>query len=161
MAAQKYAEAERIFQKALDLDPESLRGVNVDINRYLWASYQAQGKHDQAKKLNARIVSREGNYTPLTRENFQKLKITLEKKKIQLFVMQYPMRDIAPLKELLPSVGDIVFLENKRNFMEAVSQTKYDDYLTDRFAGDFGHCTPKGNALLAQHAADVILKNLK
>jgi hypothetical protein len=25
------------------------------------------------------------------------------------------------------------------------------------FGGDFGHCTPKGNMLLAQNIADVIL----
>jgi len=28
------------------------------------------------------------------------------------------------------------------------------------FGGDFGHCTPKGNRLLATNIADVILKEV-
>ena len=159
MQNKKYDEAERVFKQALQLEPEALQGVNVDIDRYLLASYEAQGKNDLAKKLRRSLLSKEGMYTPLTRENYQKLKEILSRRKILLVVMQYPMRDIGPIKEMLEPAGGILFVENKKNFKEAIAKANYDDYFTDRFAGDFGHCTPKGNFLLAQNAANVIVKN--
>lgn len=161
MQNKKYEEAEGVFKQALKLDPEALQGVNVDIDRYLLTSYEAQGKNDSAKKLRKSLLSKEGMYTSFTRENYQKLKKILSKRKIPLLVMQYPMRDIGPVKEMLEPAGGILFVENKKNFKEAIAKASYDDYFTDRFAGDFGHCTPKGNHLLASHAAEVILKKYK
>ena len=72
--------------------------------------------------------------------------------------MQYPMRDIQPIKEMLEPAGAILFVENKKNFKEAVAKASYDEYFTDRFAGGFGHCTPKGNFLLAQNAARAVAR---
>ena len=154
----KYDEAEQVFGQARKIDPEALQGVNVDINRYLLASYEAQGKNDLAKQLRRSLLSKEGMYPSLTRENYQRLKDILSRRKVRLVVMQYPRRDIQPLKEMLEPAGHIIFVENKRNFKEAVANASYDDYFTDRFAGDFGHCTPKGNFLLAQNAARAVLK---
>ena len=158
MQNKKYEEAEDVFKDALALGPEALQGVNVDIDRYLLSSYEAQGKNDLAKKLRRLLLSKEEMYTPLTRENYQKFKKVLSQRKIQLVVMQYPMRDIGYIKEMLEPIGGILLIENKKNFKEAIAKASYDDYFTDRFAGDFGHCTPKGNHLLASHAAKVILK---
>jgi len=39
-----------------------------------------------------------------------------------------------------------------------LKKISYNDYFTDMFAGDFGHCTRKGNRLLAENIANVILK---
>ena len=36
----------------------------------------------------------------------------------------------------------------------------YDDLFTDRFAGDFGHATKKGNRLIAENVAKHILNNV-
>ena len=52
----------------------------------------------------------------------------------------------------------IIFVDNEMVFRKALKQASYDEYFTDMFAGDFGHCTPKGNRLLAENIANVILK---
>ena len=74
--------------------------------------------------------------------------------------MQYPMRPVDLLKQLLPQSTDVIFVDNEKKFKELVAQESYDYYFIDRFAGDFGHCTPKGNQLIAEHLADIIFKNL-
>jgi hypothetical protein len=52
----------------------------------------------------------------------------------------------------------IIFVYNERVFKEALMRGRYEDYFADRFAGDFGHGTPKGNRLLAENIANTILK---
>jgi len=41
-----------------------------------------------------------------------------------------------------------------------VKSTGYKEVFRDMFSGDFGHCTEKGNRLLAGNIAAVILKEL-
>ena len=59
------------------------------------------------------------------------------------------------LKEIIPDFSK--FLLNKI-FKDALRKASYREYFNDMFAGDFGHCTPKGNRLLAENIAKVILK---
>jgi len=54
----------------------------------------------------------------------------------------------------------LFFVDNEQVFKEAVKKAGYKEYFKDMFAGDFGHCTQKGNELLAQNIADVILKDV-
>ena len=51
-------------------------------------------------------------------------------------------------------------MDNKEVFKEALKNGSYEDYFEDRFAGDFGHCTGKGNYILAENVAKSILKYL-
>jgi hypothetical protein len=44
-------------------------------------------------------------------------------------------------------------VDNERIFRDAVSREGYDTLFRDRFGGDFGHCTEKGNLLIAQNLA--------
>jgi len=97
---------------------------------------------------------------PLLKHNYLKLKDITEEKRIKLVCMQYPMRSIKPLKELFRGHNDIVFIDNEMLFKNAVKEAGYNDIFTDSFAGDFGHCTNKGNRLLAENIADVILKEV-
>jgi hypothetical protein len=62
------------------------------------------------------------------------------------------------LKEILGYSKDIIFVDNEKIFKDALKEESPKEYFTDMFAGDFGHCTPKGNRLLAQNIADAILK---
>jgi hypothetical protein len=55
---------------------------------------------------------------------------------------------------------EILFVDNERIFQNAVARGSYQQYFVDMFAGDFGHCTPKGNRLLAENAADSILRDI-
>lgn len=51
-------------------------------------------------------------------------------------------------------------MDNEAIFKKAIFRDGYKEYFRDMFAGDFGHCTVKGNNLLAKNIADVILKEL-
>jgi len=83
---------------------------------------------------------------------------TVSKKGIRLVIMQYPVRSIEPLKKIFNDKESLVFVDNEKIFKEAVARENFDAYFTDRFRYDFGHCTVKGNRLLAENAANVILK---
>jgi hypothetical protein len=98
--------------------------------------------------------------TVVTVYNYLKLKEILDRKGIKLVCVQYPMRNVEPLKKIFEKDKGIIFVDNERIFREAVKKGGYKEYFRDMFAGDFGHCTLKGNMLLAQNIADVILKEV-
>ena len=51
----------------------------------------------------------------------------------------------------------IIFVENKKNFEEALETAEYSRYFFDNFGGDFGHGTRLGNELIARNLAGVIV----
>jgi len=87
----------------------------------------------------------------------------LTERKIRFLVMGYPTRSINEFKDMFDKSQqkDIIFIENKENFEEALENASYDDIFIDRFAGDFGHCTLRGNLLIAENVADAILDNIE
>ncbi len=102
---------------------------------------------------------RTAGYVPMTVRNYRKLQSITAGRNIMLVAAQYPMRDIAPLKKTLEShTKNIIFVDNDKVFRDAVAKDGYGAYFTDIFAGDFGHCTEKGNRLLAQNIADTIIR---
>jgi hypothetical protein len=52
-------------------------------------------------------------------------------------------------------------VDNKKVFKEAVNKSNYGDYFIDILGGNAGHCTNKGNKLLAENIARVILEYFK
>ena len=72
--------------------------------------------------------------------------------------MQYPVRQLEPLKEIFEEYDGIIFVDNERIFKEALKKSSRTEYFEDMFGADFGHCTQKGNCLLAQNIADVIIR---
>ncbi|MBI3486144.1 hypothetical protein HY025_04365 [Candidatus Daviesbacteria bacterium] len=42
------------------------------------------------------------------------------------------------LKNLI-GTDNVIFVDNEKNFTEALKEGKYDDYFIDKFGGDFGH----------------------
>ncbi len=82
---------------------------------------------------------------------------------IKTICMQYPVRSIEPLKNLLKNedyFNKIIFISNENNFKEMLKIHPYKDIFKDQFAGDFGHCTYFGNKLIAENAAKTILEEL-
>ncbi len=73
---------------------------------------------------------------------------------------QYPMRSIWPLKKIFEEDNNVIFVDNEGIFREALDKASYKDYFRDMFGGDFGHCTEKGNRLLAQNIADTVLRDV-
>ena len=100
-------------------------------------------------------------YIPATVNNYHALKSILDKRGITYVCVQYPMRNIEPLKKLFQGNDEgIIFVDNEKIFRDLVAKEGYQSYFRDAFGGDFGHCTEKGNRLLAENIAKVIVKEV-
>ena len=97
-------------------------------------------------------------YDPTLCYNYRKLNDIVTKRRVKLLCVQYPMRSMEPLKRIFQDKNDIIFVDNEKVFKEAVKRDGYTEYFDDMFGGDFGHCTARGNHLLAENIAKAILK---
>jgi tetratricopeptide (TPR) repeat protein len=152
----RYSEAEQLFQKAAGLNPQSDWAYAA-----LAAVYCEMGNHGlskiYAKKADSLIKQ---NYSPMAVNNYLTLKHILDKRKVKLVCVQYPVRRLASLKQIFKAEEGIIFVDNERIFKEAIEKEGYKEYFVDMYCGDFGHCTGKGNRLLAKNIADVILREI-
>jgi len=149
-------EAEEYFQKQISKNPKD------DIMfSALEMVYTEMGNLSLAEECRQKANElRLSYYSPVTVSNYHKLKEILDKRGIKYVCMQYPMRSIEPLKKIFKNNdSNIIFVDNEKIFKDALKEGKYRDYFTDSFGGDFGHCTDKGNRLLAENIARVIIKD--
>lgn len=150
----KSSQAEELLRKAIELNPRNEQAYGL-----LAILYSETGKTDFAqvyrRKAQELLTS---YYNPITVANYNKLQEALEKNRVKLVCVQYPMRNIESLKTIFESPNDIIFVDNEKIFREAVKKSSYKDYFKDMFGGDFGHCTPKGNRLLAENIGGIIIK---
>ena len=186
--SEKYAQAETVLKKAIEINPmyrevygelawcyrsqgtiDKLQELcdkiielgleSGDLYGFVATCYKELGKDKEAeiyyKKANEFRLK---NYKEATRYNYRKLKEIVTQSKIQLVCMQYPVRNVEALKKLFKSAERIIFIDNENLFKTALKYGNYEDYFQDNFSGDFGHCTPKGNRLLAENVAYNILK---
>jgi len=157
----KFDKAEGVYKKIIEMYKKDLE-TNPDNHKacgFLAYCYEELGKHKLAEEYLKKANSiRLKYYNPITRHNYQKLEEILTKRGIKLVCVQYPVRSIEPLKRMLENAEGIIFVDNEAVFKETLRQASYDEYFTDVFGGDFGHCTAKGNRLLAENIADVILR---
>ncbi|MFH1889029.1 MAG: tetratricopeptide repeat protein [Candidatus Omnitrophota bacterium] len=153
----KYPQAIESFQKAIELKPE-------DGNAYgaISVLYEEIGKSELTKEYANKVNRlRLGYYNPVTVNNYRRFKEILDKKKIGLVCVQYPMRSVEPLKRIFEGQQEgIVFVDNEQIFKDAIKTDGFSTYFIDIFGGDFGHCTEEGNWLLAENIANVILKEV-
>ena len=147
------SQAKNIFTKGIELNPRDER-----LLRAMVLLYEEMGKPELAKGYVEK--ARSENYVAVTVSNHRKLKEILDRKGIKLVCVQYPVRNVDPLKSIFENDKGVIFVDNERVFKEAVKRSGYKEYFRDMFGGDFGHCTQKGNELLAQNIADVILKEV-
>ena len=101
-------------------------------------------------------------YGSIAVDNYHKLKEILDKRRIKRVCVQYPMRDVEPLKKIFWKNKGVIFVDNESVFKEALKKGgyKYKEYFRDMFAGDFGHFAQKSKKLLTQNIADVILREV-
>lgn len=151
-----FAKAEESFRKAVKINSLNERALAGLISIYR-AEAKLDGVFEYENKLDA---LRQKYYNPVTKHNYQRLKTILDKRGIRLACMQYPMRSIEPLKKMFKNQTDILFLDNEKIFKDAIAKEGCKEYFEDMFAGDFGHCTPKGNGLLAENIGNTILKEV-
>ncbi len=148
-----YAQAEKYIQMAMAIEPQA------DILGLLAQIYLAQRKNKLAEKyFNKANARRIENYSPMTLRNYNKLKDIVLKKGLKFFCVQYPVRSVKSLKNFFVNSEGIIFVDNEVVFKDAISLENYTKCFTDVYGGDFGHCTPEGNRLLAENIANVILR---
>jgi len=95
---------------------------------------------------------------PVTRANYQALQAAVLKFGAVHVAMQYPMLDVVGLEQMVMPSEKTIILDNTINFRSAVRRDGLRTYFTDMFGGGFGHCTQKGNRLLAENVAETILR---
>ncbi|MDP8216204.1 MAG: tetratricopeptide repeat protein [Candidatus Kaelpia imicola] len=152
----KYEEASKLFKQAIIDFPNNDRFYSSLADCYY---NLGQERLSEEHKKQSYVVRRQ-TYNPVTYLNYNKLKIILAGKGVYFICVQYPMMNIESLKKMLRPNEGIIFVDNEMLFKNATEEEGYDEYFTDSFAGDFGHCTVKGNKLLAENIAKVILKEL-
>ena len=153
----KFSQAIDLFKQALRVDPRSALAFQE-----LSFLYEEIGQLELAKEYKQKhIILKSAIHDSLTVNNYYKIKDILNEKKIKLVVVQYPLRSLKRLRKIFKDNGEgIVFVDNESIFKDAVRHEGYSAYFRDKFAGDFGHCTKKGNRLLAKNIANVIIKEI-
>ncbi len=158
----RFEEAEEMFKKVIETNPGG-----DSVYTQLVHVYHGQGisnkEIEKFYRKNGFVirVQNDISYFNITKYHYQQLYKELNKKGIKYIIMQYPTLDINKLKDMFEENEDIIFVSNKENFKKVLETGNYEDYFIDKFAGNFGHCTLKGNRLIAENVADAILKELK
>lgn len=155
----KYAAAQKAYELAVKKNDQDNRGVNLRILERLRDCYAAQRIHpDLVGEINQTLKKEEGAFNPRTKDNYLALLKLARGQNIPVVAVQYPRRPVLPLKLMLSQEDGTTFVDNQKVFEDALKEYTYDEIFSDRFAGDFGHCTAKGNTLLAQNVAAAILE---
>ena len=157
MEQKRYKEAEGPFLKVLDLQPYSAHKLNAQIIKQLVIIYNHLALPQKAQAVQERFNYQFDEYKARTWANYSALIGILKEKGIPLIIMQYPLRDLAPLRAHILE-KNITYVDNRQPFDQIVTEKGYEYLFTDHFAGDFGHCTNEGNKILAHNAAVAVLK---
>ncbi|MCK5493746.1 MAG: hypothetical protein KAJ14_11610 [Candidatus Omnitrophica bacterium] len=144
-----------VAKKAIQIDPD-----NEQSFKFLSSHYEKIGNLKLANYYAKEFIEVGFDYRKETINNYKMLKKILSQRGVKLVCVQYPMRSIRELKNIYEDKDNLFFVDNEKVFKEALGGGEYKDYFTDKFAGDFGHCTPKGNKLLAENVAKVLLKEV-
>lgn len=186
----KFSQAEELFKKAIELSPGNVWGCDGLVGLYWkrgelskaeevlreflainpnndWAHKNLESLYGEMNRIELaqeykkrRDELRFNEYSTMTINNYRELKEILDRRAIRLVCVEYPVCSVEPLKKIFEGERGVVFVDNERVFKEALKRGSYTEYFRDLFGGDFGHCTPKGNRLLAENIANVILKEV-
>lgn len=151
----KIEQAENIFKMFVANQP------NLESFAAMELFYQTQNRDVLAREYydKKRYVS-DRMYGDHTKLNLHRLRDQILRRGIRLVAMQYPRRSVAPLQRVLGTHEDIIYIDNEEVFNQAILQGSYQDYFVNNFAGDFGHCTRAGNALLVRNLMKTLMGNL-
>ena len=110
-----------------------------------------------SKAEEARLNKNTGTFYDLYKAIVKKL----TDNNVKVICMQYPMRRISPLQDLLknePYYNKIAFISNEKLFKDAVFDKGYDALFIDQNSGDSGHCTDLGNTMIAENVVSTLEK---
>ena len=151
----KHSQATDMIKETIEEQPR----FELLLYRALALIYLLQGKVKLSEDYFKKADELQLKYLlPATKYNYRRLREIIKQKGIQLICVQYPMRNIESLKQIFDDKTGIIFVDNEIIFKQVVRKEGHAEYFRDVFAGDFGHCTPKGNRLLAENIANTILK---
>ncbi len=152
----KFTQAEEVLKTAIESNPK-----NDNAYAALSFLYEKTGRTELAKECAGKLKKVTARCLPATVSNYLRLKEILDRRGVRLACVQYPMRSIEPLKDIFRGrEGSVIFIDNEKVFKEAVGRDGYKAYFLDMFGGNFGHCTNKGNRLLAENIAQALLKEV-
>lgn len=147
--------------KDLYILADKIKKENMVVDRmygFIGTCYREQKKYKEAEEFFKKAEAlRLQFYNPQTKHNYLKLREILSKRGLPLVCVQYPLRSIVPLQLLFDSKENVFFVDNEHVFKKALRDSQYSEYFTDNFGGEFGHATAKGNRLIAENVANVIL----
>ncbi|MBI3486142.1 tetratricopeptide repeat protein [Candidatus Daviesbacteria bacterium] len=145
-----FNKSEEILKDLLPKHPD-----NKLVYDTLERMYRREGFESKADEVYQKVLG----MNPALISNFRKLKQIILARGIKLVAVQYPTRKVEVLKNIV-GTDNTIFVDNEKIFKDALNTGRYEDYFTDRFGGDFGHATQKGNFLLASNIADTLIKEL-
>lgn len=92
-------------------------------------------------------------------KNYNFLAKFLREKGIPLLAMQYPTLPVKSLQDIFQdaSFRPVSFIDNTKNFSEALKTKKFEDIFQDNFRGSWGHTTSAGHDLIAEEALKAVL----
>jgi tetratricopeptide (TPR) repeat protein len=93
-----------------------------------------------------------------TRHNLNQIKKIVERSGATFVAMQYPMRSVQSLQDIYSDEESVIYVDNEEIFKTALYEESWNDYSVDNFAHDFGHCTEKGNRLIAWNVARTLCR---
>jgi len=141
--------------KAVSAPGERTCGALVTLYAAMGDSRRAAQYQQRARQLRLK------GFDAMTAKSYHHLKALADRRGVMLVCVQYPMRSLEPLRRIFQGRDEgIVFVDNEEVFRQAVARASLQDYFRDMFAGDFGHCTDKGNALLAENIAAVLAREV-
>jgi tetratricopeptide (TPR) repeat protein len=153
------SESPRLWREAAKWYARAARLNPLDENSGYWARQLKSALKDDRTDFRA-FGDEAPFYWPVTVDNYRKTRDIVTEYGARMICASYPLTDPAPLTRILGEDPEVVVVDNKKGFQQAVAARGYWTYFQDRFAGNFGHCTPLGNQLLAENIAKVILRDI-
>ncbi len=155
-------DAQPVLEEGLDLrnvaDDElknfPLSTHELDFYELLIQVYTLNGKPKRAAALHSAVDALKERKS----NAYWKILHFLRGRDIPLVAVQYPLEELKALQEKLPPGKGLFFVDNEALFKKAVAQNGYFYYFADSYGGKYGHCTPKGNHLLAENVAKTVLE---
>lgn len=151
MGDKEFPEAGKLLETAAAHNPD-----NEKIAAALVSFYSETGRPALAREQQKKLAKKRAMLTARTKGYYDKLIKILAARGIRLACMQYPMCPAGPLRTLLGSPENIIFVDNDGIFRKAVANKGPDFYFRDMFGGEFGHCTGDGNELIADNVAGTL-----
>jgi len=161
LESHKTTEAQIVLEKALKIKPENfndfkkmdMNNTKMDLYELLKKVYDLNGEHARSAVLKKFIST----YAQFQTDTYTKIINLTYQKNIPLVIVQYPLKNLRILVDTLIPSKNVYYVDNELNFKKAVAQEGYYVYFIDNSGGEVGHCTPKGNKLLADNISKTVL----